>query len=532
VSVRRPTRPVLLGIGLALAVLLGAGGFVARQAAHAAEPLRGNQLSAADVRILAAAASSCTALTPARLAGQIMVASNFGDRPVAGMRDGGAAGVAALTPVQWQQNVPWPGAAPTDRDAAMTALAHLMCRLVGQARAVRIQADPWLVALAAYRLGMDKVVAAGGIPDDAKDYVNTVDRYADWYVLQPALGGGSAAPAAIASYTPGGAVVPVPDQYVNAVVAAGTVCPEIPPTLIAAQIMVTSGFDPGKLGAAGEQGIAQFLPDVWTEHVHEAATRSPWDPLVAVPALGLTMCALIKQAGGQYAPALAAFARGNQATPVTTMADSVTKAQAEYAKDTRLQAPKAPSASPKPPKPKPKPSAPARTNQPAVKAADATGQGYGPYFILDLVTKQCVDLPGDGPGPRDGPVNQFPCDKTVDDNQEWTFEPRGADSQGYQLYWIRNADDGFCLDPPGIGTVASGSPLDETGCFDQDNQYFRLEPKTTAGGFAYYWLRNTVADMCLDVPGKGDGGPNAQLDLVPCLSHDDHEWALVEKAEW
>jgi hypothetical protein len=299
--------------------------------------------------------------------------------------------------------------------------------------------------------------------------------------------------------------------------------------------MVTSGFDPGKLGAAGEQGIAQFLPGVWTDHVNEAATRSPWDPLVAIPALGLTMCALIKQAGGQYAPALAAFARGNQAAPVTTLADAVTKAQAEYAKDTRLQAPKpAPSATPKPgrSKPAPKPTKAARKNQPAVKAADSSGQPYGPYFILDLATKECIDLPGSGPGPRDGPVNQFPCTKTGDDNQEWSFEPRTVDGNGNQLYWIRNTDDGFCIDVPGQGPVPSSTLLDETGCFDQDNQNFRLEPKVTKGGFTYYWLRNTVADMCIDVDGPGTGGPSARLTLVPCMSNDDHEWALVEKSEW
>jgi hypothetical protein len=517
-------RPVVLGVVLALVVLTGAGGFAARQAARAAEPLTGRQLSASDARILNRAASSCAAVTAARLAGQIMVASHFDNEPVAEFRKAGATGVAGLTAAQWQQNVPWAGAQPNDREAAITALAHMTCRLAGQARAVHLKDDPWRIALAAYRNGMDKVIAAGGIPDEAKDYVDTVGRYAGWYALQPGLGGG-ATPAPVAANT---TVVPVPDPYVKAVVAAGAVCAEMPPALVAAQIMVTSGFDPGKLGPTGEQGIAQFRPGVWPS----AATSSPWDPAVAIPALGKTMCDLMKQAGGQYAAALALFTRGDETAAAATPAEAVTKAQTEYAKDTRLQAPKAPSASPKPPKPKPKPSAPARTNQPAVKAADATGQGYGPYFILNLVTKQCVDLPGDGPGPRDGPVNQFPCDKTVDDNQEWTFEPRGADSQGYQLYWIRNADDGFCLDPPGIGTVASGSPLDETGCFDQDNQYFRLEPKTTAGGFAYYWLRNTVADMCLDVPGKGDGGPNSQLDLVPCLSHDDHEWALVEKAEW
>lgn len=534
-SVPRWRRPVVLRVVLAIALLTGAGGFAALQAARAAEPLEGNQLSAQDVRILVSAASSCAALTPARLAGQIMVASNFGNQPVAEMRGNGATGVAALTPEQWQKNVPWPGAVPNDREAAITALAHLMCRLVGQSRAVKIAEDPWRVALAAYRLGMDQVITAGGIPDGAKDYADTVERYANWYAVQPALGGAPAAPASLAAYPSGGPVVRVPDPYVKAVVAAGKICTGMPATRIAAQIMVTSGFDPGRLGPAGEQGIAQFLPKVWAANVKSPASKSPWDPAVAIPALVRTMCKLIKQAGGQYPAALAAFTRGEPTAPAGTLAEAVAKAEGEYAKDTRLRPPRTPaptgSATPKPDKTKAS-AKPTRDNQPAIKAADSAGRAYGPYFILNLATKMCFDLPGYGPGTRDGPVNQAPCNKTGDDNEEWTFEPRAVDGKGYQLYWIRNADDGFCLDPPGNSTVSSGTELGETGCYDQDNQYFRLEPKKTSGGFKYYWLRNTVADMCVDVPGVGSGGADARLALVPCQSNDDHEWALVEKSEW
>jgi hypothetical protein len=529
-------RPVFLGVVLALAILIGAGAFAARQAANAAEPLEGNRVSAADVRILVRAASSCSALTPARLAGQVMATSNFGSRPVPSMREGGRTGVAALTPEQWRKYAPWPGADPSDTEAGITALAHATCQFVGQARAVKIAQDPWRVALAAYRLGMDQVIAAGDIPGGARDYVDIAERYATWYALQPAFGGGPASPAP-ATTVGGGAVVPVPGQYVNAVIAAGKVCPEMPPARIAAQIMATSGFDPNRLGPAGEQGIAQFLPQVWTANVKPAPNRTPWEPAAAIRALGGTMCKLVKESGGQYGPALAAFTRGDR-DAASPLVEVVTKSQAEYAKDSRLQTPAKTSASSAPPssapaKPgKPKPTAKKR-NQPPVKAAGGNGSsGYGPYFILNLRTGQCVDLPGFGPGVRDGRVPQYPCAKTGEDNQEWTFMPRATDSAGYQLYWIRNVDDNFCIDAPGVGKVPSSSNLSETGCSDQDNQYFRLEPKLTSGGFQYYWLRNTVADMCIDVPGPGTGGPDARLALVPCMSNDDHEWALVQKSEW
>ncbi|GLY00716.1 RICIN domain-containing protein [Actinoplanes sp. NBRC 101535] len=543
---RNLRRPIALGVVLALAALTGAGGFAARQAASAAEPLEGNRLSASDVRILVDASSSCTALTPPRLAGQVMIASNFGSQPVEGMRTGGAAGVAALTPAQWQQNVPWEGAQITDREASVTALAHHMCGLIGQSRAVAIAEDPWRVALAAHRLGMDQVLVAGGIPGEAQNYVDTAERYANWYALQPAFAGGPASPSPTVTPVSADTVPPVPDAYLKAVVTGGKSCPEMPPARLAAQLMASSGFDADKLGPAGEQGIAQFPPQVWVDNVKASATRSPWDPAVAIPALGRTMCKLIKQTGG-YPAALAAFTRGDKAAPVTELAATVTKAQTEYAKDTRLQPAKAPSKAPsvsvspsvsgsaKPAKSSaaPKPAAPqGRANQPAIMATDANGSDYGPYFIHNLATGMCVDIGGYGPGAADGPVTQFPCAKTTEDNQEWHFVPRIVDGDGYQLYWIRNADDGLCLDVPGADGVDSGTAVSETNCFDNDNQYFRLEKRTTSGGFEYYWLRNTTTWMCLDVPGVGEAGADARLALVPCAPNDDHDWALIEKSEW
>jgi hypothetical protein len=534
-------RPVALGVVLALAVLTGAGGLAVRRAAGAAEAEAGNQVSAQDVRILVGAASSCAALTAPRLAGQIMVASNFGDQPVATMSGGGAAGVAALTPAQWQENVPWEGAQITDREAAVTALAHHMCRLAGQARTVNLDEDPWRVALAAHRLGMEPVIAAGGVPGDADDYVDTVERYANWYALQPAFAGRAVSPAPTPVPTAGDAVVPVPAVYLPAIAAAGKRCPDMPPARIAAQIMATSGFDPNKLGPAGEQGIAQFPPQAWASSVDAAPGRSPWDPAVAIPALGRTMCEMIKKNGG-YTYALAAFTRGDRSATVTDLAERVSTAQTAYAKDARLQpvrkpsAPVSPSAvaSSRPGRTTAAPSSapPGRTNQPAVKGAGASGTAYGPYFVLNLATGMCIDVPNYHAGSVDGPVNQFPCAKTGDDNQEWTFEPRRVDAGGYQLYWIRNADDGYCIDPPGNSAVAQSTLLNESNCFDDDNQYFRLEPRTTSGGFTYYWLRNTASDMCLEVDGDANGGPDARLALFPCKTGDDHEWALVEKSEW
>lgn len=554
-----------VGLIVSLAAVTVIGVSAVRESARAAEPLEGAAVTSADVRVLVAAAKSCPTLTPSRLAGQVMVASGFTDRPVEAMAAVGATGVAALSSAVWNKWTPWPGASPGDRAAGITALAHHMCQMIGQIRSVKLAGDPWSLALAAHYAGMEKVVGAGAVPASARDYVDTVNRYAAWYALQPQFGGTgdrteADPPTAPAVDTPAAVV---PDSYVAPIVAAGKVCPDMPPSRIAAQIMAASGFDAQRLGPTGEQGVAQFLPQVWVSYVAPSSDATPWDPTAAVAALGATMCTLIGRAtaAGETAPAaflsaLAVFTRGEEATDasVSNLAALIRRYQDVYARDTRLGAAPAPatSATPAPPPsrtaatrpPDKAPAtraptgkstkAPARDDQPAILTASADGSGrpYGPYFLYNSATKLCADLPGYAAGPRDGPVLQAPCARTTADNQEWSFVPRSTDDSGHQLYWIRNIDDNFCIDPPGLGPVGASTPLDETGCFDQDNQYFRLEPTFRAHGRQYYWLRDVASNLCLDVPGYGTGGVNAQLQVSFCSQHDDQDWALIEKSSW
>lgn len=525
------SRSMTVGLAVGLAAAVTAGVLLVHTSADAAGAVHGSQISDADLRILVSASGSCPTVTPARLAGQIRVASNFGDQPVKEMRTGGAAGVAALTPAVFQKWAPDPDAAITDRSAAITALAHDMCQLAGQARAVTASGDAWQLALAAYRGGMDAVVAAGGIPAPTKDYVESVQRYADWYALQPQF---TMATPAVGAFVDS-AVTPVPDAYLKAVVAAGKECTAMPPARVAAQIMATSGFDPKKLGSSGEQGIAQFPPLTWKAYGPKSGDATPWDAPDAIKALGKAMCTLLGKQSGAYPKALALFLRGHAGEPVTALADVVAKDQTAYAKDTRLHV----TAAPKPGKTSPSatpsksPAATVKSALPPVKAGGSIKSSYGPYFILNHATKMCADLPGNAPGTPGGPVEQYTCNKTGADNQQFEFVPFGADSSGNETYWIRNTSDALCVDPPGFGTVDSGTVLSEATCNQSDNQYFRLEARYKADGFQYYWLRDTQAgDFCLDVPGVGNGGPEAQLDLVPCLGNDDHEWALVKKSEW
>ncbi|WP_433532893.1 hypothetical protein ACQPYA_13330 [Micromonospora sp. CA-263727] len=107
---------------------------------------------------------------------------------------------------------------------------------------------------------------------------------------------------------------PVPDGYLPAVLAAGRSCPGLTPARVAAQLMASSGFDPNLFVAPARQGIAQFSPQVWARYVRSANTTSPWDPGVAIPAVGRTMCVLMGELGGlgmdPYRLALAAFRAG------------------------------------------------------------------------------------------------------------------------------------------------------------------------------------------------------------------------------
>ncbi|HWS33517.1 MAG TPA: RICIN domain-containing protein [Actinoplanes sp.] len=512
--------------------------------------------------VLVEAADSCPALTPARLAGQVMAASQFSGNAVAGFSAAGGRGVAGLTSQAWRKWAPWPEAEQTDNKANVVALSHAMCDLVGQLRVVGIQGDQWRLALAAHRVGMAPVLQVATVPATAREYVDTVERYTAWYDLQPQFGGsGDSTPETPPSDTPvtEAPLLPVPDQYVAAVVAAGRICAAVPPARIAAQIMATSAFDAQRLGPEGQQGIAQFLPQIWVRYVPPSES-TPWNDVAAVRALGTTMCAMVKENAKKgksaYPLALAAFRRGDSSVQnkadiagsegLTALIALVARYQSEYTKDVRLVvSAAAPSATPTSPTGKPaessapaptetKPTTTERTNQPPIKAADGDGSGrvYGHYFIKNHATGLCVDIPGYDAGPRDGPVNQMTCLTKEKDNQEFSFVPVGVDGDGYQLYRIRNLASGYCIDPPGFGSNPGGTPLSETGCFAGDNQDWRLEKTVKVGRFQRYWIRNVASGLCIDLPGDANAGKNARLQLSACQKNNDQDWALVERSEF
>jgi hypothetical protein len=303
-----------------LLALVGAVGLVASSGFGSATAgqaqLAGRPVPAGEARIIAAAALSCPALTPAKLAGQLMAGSGFDANAKSST---GGVGLAGLTDADWDKWKPQSDAQRNDRAANINALAHLTCDLVGQVRQAGIGGDPWRLALGAYLSGIEAVRKAKDVPGPARGYVQTVVAHAAWYANE---GGGGASP----SVTPapigvvpsrGTAPKPVPDDYRQAVLAAGQLCPAVSPARIAAQLMASSGFDPNLLGAHGGQGIAQFTPETWARYTPFAASASPWDPSAAIPALGRTMCMLVGEMSGlskdPYQAALVAFRLGPEA---------------------------------------------------------------------------------------------------------------------------------------------------------------------------------------------------------------------------
>ncbi|RKR86732.1 D-mannose binding lectin [Micromonospora pisi] len=278
--------------------------------------LAGRPVPAGQVELIAAAAHSCPVLTPARLSGQLMAASGF---DLNGKSDSGGSGLAGLTDAAWDKWKPRASSRRTDPAASITALAHLTCDLVGQVRQAGIGGDPWRLALGAYHSGIAAVTSAKGIPGPARGYVNRVSAYATWYARRATGGSDPAGPTGPSSALPGQGTPakPVPDEYIAAVLAAGRTCPALSPARVAAQLMASSGFNPNLLGPHRAQGIAQFTPQLWARYAPSAAATSPWDPGVAVPALGRTMCTLLGEVAAlgkdQYPMALAAFRGGPEA---------------------------------------------------------------------------------------------------------------------------------------------------------------------------------------------------------------------------
>ena len=93
-------------------------------------------------------------------------------------------------------------------------------------------------------------------------------------------------------------VANVPAEYEADVVRAGSICPTVTPSIIAAQIEQESNWNPKAGSGAGAQGIAQFMPGTWAAHGLDGdgdGKADIWNPHDAIWSQGNYMCDLASQ---------------------------------------------------------------------------------------------------------------------------------------------------------------------------------------------------------------------------------------------
>ena len=93
-------------------------------------------------------------------------------------------------------------------------------------------------------------------------------------------------------------VTNVPGEYQGVVLKAGSICPEITPPLIAAQIEAESNWNPKAGSHAGAQGMAQFMPATWASVGKDGDGDGKADilnPQDAIYSQGVYMCSLASE---------------------------------------------------------------------------------------------------------------------------------------------------------------------------------------------------------------------------------------------
>ncbi|GAA0587288.1 hypothetical protein GCM10010172_85500 [Paractinoplanes ferrugineus] len=504
------------------------------------EKLEGKPVPTEDVPALVAAALSCPALTPPKVAAQVMAATAFGS-------DGANTGLAGMNDATWSKWRPSSGAARTDRQASVLAMAHRTCEIVGQLRAAKVDGDLWAAAVATDKAGLDAVLKAKGIPKSAEAYVDKVTAYANWYADQPVFSvKATTAEVAASPEQP----MEAPDELVPSINAAGRICPTLTPARIAAQLRAVSGFNASLRSSTGRAGIAQFTDDMW-ERYQPGAKASRWDPKDAILAMGTAMCDMSQQFAGlsgadPYTLALGAYqwgadvirqADGLPRANVPQLADQVSRYVPQYEKDTRLTA-----AKPKPPvssAPASKPASTPPTSTPTTAAPTTTaatppkptGVAFDPnarYQIRNAWAGAVVELPGKELNNPDGTRVQL-YNNLLQDDQYWRFQKAPAD--GYVL--IINAFSKQALAVENASKDNYAKLVVTTKKESDKNQQWKL----IDGGDGKVQIENHNSGKLMELLGDDLGPPQAdgtwneywveQWDRVSTVNKDQY-WLLVK----
>ncbi|MEU5596052.1 RICIN domain-containing protein [Streptomyces sp. NPDC020298] len=166
------------------------------------------------------------------------------------------------------------------------------------------------------------------------------------------------------------------------------------------------------------------------------------------------------------------------------------------------------------------PAAPRKHAKPVVPASN--------ILLRNTTTKKCADIPNYDKGAINGPVREFTCDGTTNDNQLWNLEVKYAKGGpgGRPLFQIRNVKDQLCMDLPNYGAQPVRTAITEFTCdgTTADNQLWWVQKQQSGA----YWIRNFASDnKCLDVAGYSTGGNDTNLTLFDCSNDDDQEWLIV-----
>lgn len=409
----------LAGLGLAVVLLIGVAIEVPPAIADA-HKLTGRPVPDGDLPAVVAAATSCPTLTAPRVAAQLMALTGF-SASVTGPA------IAGMSDSDWTHWRPSSTAERDDTGDNIVALAHQTCQMVGELRQAGLTGDLWGPAIAAQHGGLPAVLAAKGVPAAQKKFVDDATGYAAWYADQPQFDPDAAASSAPSSPTASPATAAaaaptdgaIPADLVSAINRAGSVCPEVTPARVAAQLRAASDFD-ANLRTDQGLGVAQFSPDMWAQYAGKS--DSVWNADDAIAVLGSAMCDLTGQFSGftgadpytlavgafQWGPATVRQAGGLPATTVAQLADRVKALEPTYRKDARLNGNTEATPSPGPsgsPGPSPSPGSPAPAGSPssALASAPPSKASRKPklydasktYQLEDAWAGAILELPGD-----------------------------------------------------------------------------------------------------------------------------------------
>jgi soluble lytic murein transglycosylase-like protein len=98
--------------------------------------------------------------------------------------------------------------------------------------------------------------------------------------------------------TRGGLSDAAPSQYRAWISKAGSICSQIPPAVIAAQIEAESGWNPHARSPVGALGLSQFMPGTWQTYGTDGdgdGKADPFNPADAILSQGTYDCVIAKE---------------------------------------------------------------------------------------------------------------------------------------------------------------------------------------------------------------------------------------------